>query len=108
VRYSENAGRYLCEFIYYNSLAYLNKNDQTKDDKDDKDDDKEDDKKKYKEPKVVFLHVPADSNPEAIEMGTKVLIELVRAMVQSRRAKDNEGRALGWMEWISYWNRDSA
>jgi len=67
IRRSEDAGRYLCDFIYYSSLAHLWKMNAEK--------------------KVVFFHVPADSDDAAIRTGTEVLIELIRAMVQSRKVK---------------------
>jgi hypothetical protein len=49
VRISEDAGRYLCDFIYYSSMAHLTK--------------------KQEKRRVVFLHVPVDSNTEAIKTG---------------------------------------
>lgn len=67
VRISEDAGRYLCDFIYYSSLAHLTKKEEKR--------------------RVVFLHVPVDSNTEAIKTGTEVTIELIRALVQSGRVK---------------------
>ena len=65
VRPSEDAGRYLCDFIYYSSLAELWKRDE--------------------ERRVVFLHVPVESDEAAIARGREVLIELIRALVQSRK-----------------------
>ncbi|KAH8591326.1 hypothetical protein B0O99DRAFT_471646, partial [Bisporella sp. PMI_857] len=62
VRVSEDAGRYLCDFIYYSSLAEL--------------------EKKKEERRVVFLHVPVESDAESIARGTEVMIELIRAIVQ--------------------------
>lgn len=67
VRISEDAGRYLCDFIYFSSLAHLTK--------------------KGDERRVVFLHVPVDSNEAAIKTGVEVTIELIRAVVQSGRLK---------------------
>ncbi len=67
VRISEDAGRYLCDFIYYSSLAHLTK--------------------KEEERRVVFLHVPVDSNAAAITTGVEVTVELIRAIVQSGRLK---------------------
>jgi pyroglutamyl-peptidase len=43
--------------------------------------------KKEEERRVVFLHVPVDSDEEAIETGLDVTIELIRALVQSGRLK---------------------
>jgi len=65
VRISEDAGRYLCDFIYFSSLAHLTK--------------------KNEERRVVFLHVPVDSTEEAIKTGVAVTVELIRTLVQSER-----------------------
>jgi len=65
VRISEDAGRYLCDFIYYSSLAHLTK--------------------KGEKRRVVFLHVPVDSDEAAIQTGIEVTIELIRGLVQSGR-----------------------
>ncbi|KAI9736820.1 MAG: hypothetical protein M1818_005871 [Claussenomyces sp. TS43310] len=67
LRVSEDAGHYLCDFIYYSSLAHLWKMED--------------------ERRVAFLHVPGDSSEAAIEMGREVLIELIRALVQSGETK---------------------
>ena len=40
--------------------------------------------KRDEERRVVFLHVPVESDDVAIARGREVLIELVRALVQSR------------------------
>ncbi|TVY27915.1 Pyroglutamyl-peptidase [Lachnellula hyalina] len=68
VRVSEDAGRYLCDFIYYSSLAYLTKEEE-------------------EERRVVFLHVPVNSDETAVNTGTEVALELIRALVQSGRMK---------------------
>jgi pyroglutamyl-peptidase len=65
IRVSEDAGRYLCDFIYYSSLAYLEKSREEK--------------------RVVFLHVPIEADEAALKTGVDVTIELIRAMVQSGR-----------------------
>lgn len=67
VRVSEDAGRYLCDFIYFSSMAYL--------------------EQKEEERRVVFLHVPVNADEVAIENGIEITIELIRAMVQSDRMK---------------------
>ncbi|KAL3419070.1 pyroglutamyl peptidase [Phlyctema vagabunda] len=67
VRPSEDAGHYLCDFIYYSSLAYLTKKNEDK--------------------RVVFLHVPVQADPMSVRRGTEVAIELIRALVQSGRMK---------------------
>jgi pyroglutamyl-peptidase len=71
VRISEDAGRYLCDFIYYSSLAELTKRGEEK--------------------RVLFLHVPVDSDGAAIERGVDVTVELIRSMVQSSRMKKTVG-----------------
>ncbi|KAI1956839.1 hypothetical protein LOZ58_006060 [Ophidiomyces ophidiicola] len=61
VRISEDAGRYLCEFIYYASLAYL-----------------------YKEGIVrnaIFFHVPGWTDDASVESGRDILIGLIKALV---------------------------
>lgn len=65
IRISEDAGRYLCDFIYYSSLAYLTK--------------------KNEERRVVFLHVPTASDEASVKTGVDITLELIRAMVQSGR-----------------------
>ncbi|KAI6717251.1 hypothetical protein PZA11_005426 [Diplocarpon coronariae] len=67
VRVSEDAGRYLCDFIYFSSLAHLTKEGEDR--------------------RVVFLHVPVRADEEAIENGIEVTLELIRAIVQSERMK---------------------
>jgi len=70
VRPSEDAGRYLCDFIYYCSLSHL---------------------WKKKEPRrVVFFHVPVDSDGVAVEKGKDVAVELIRALVESHVSKQAE------------------
>ncbi|KAG0650699.1 Pyroglutamyl aminopeptidase I [Hyphodiscus hymeniophilus] len=63
VRVSEDAGHYLCDFIYYSSLSYL--------------------EMKGEEKRVVFLHVPIDVDEAAVKTGVEATIELIRAMIQS-------------------------
>jgi pyroglutamyl-peptidase len=68
VRISEDAGRYLCDYIYYSTLAQLFR--------------------KGEERRVVFLHVPVESNDAAVKAGVEITIELIRALVQSSRMKN--------------------
>ncbi|KAG9233660.1 pyroglutamyl peptidase-like protein type I [Amylocarpus encephaloides] len=68
VRVSEDAGRYLCDFMYFSSLAHLTK--------------KEEDRR------VTFFHVPVEADEASIDTGVEVAIELIRAIVQSGRMKD--------------------
>ena len=65
VRVSEDAGRYLCDFIYFSSLAHL--------------------EKRGEERRVVFFHVPVDVDEKSIRTGIDAVVELIRAMVQSGR-----------------------
>jgi pyrrolidone-carboxylate peptidase len=61
VRLSEDAGRYLCEFIFYTSLAHAFKQGQDRN--------------------VVFLHVPGSYNDQAIQTGREVTIALIKALI---------------------------
>jgi len=76
VRVSEDAGRYLCDFIYFSSLAHLEKHGEEK--------------------RVVFFHVPVDVDEKSIQTGIDTIVELIRAMVQSGRMRNlvgNEGNS---------------
>lgn len=65
VRISKDAGRYLCDFIFYASLAY---------------------RKNQREPKkVLFLHVPGATDSSSIEKGAMVAEALIRATVTAER-----------------------
>lgn len=74
LRISEDPGRYLCDFIYYSSLAHLYKR---------------------KRPcKVVFLHVPSDASGTYITQGRELAVNLIKALVESETAaKDIESGA---------------
>jgi pyrrolidone-carboxylate peptidase len=61
VRISEDAGRYLCEFIFYTSLAHAFKQGQDRN--------------------VAFFHVPGAYNDQAIETGREVAIALIKALI---------------------------
>lgn len=63
VRVSDDAGRYLCDFIYYSSLVEA--------------------WGEEKDMKVLFLHVPGDTDEAAVERGRRVAVGLIRAMVES-------------------------
>jgi len=67
LRISNDAGRYLCDFIYYSSLAELTKRDEKR--------------------RVLFLHVPLEADKEAISNGVQVTCELIRGIVASGRLK---------------------
>jgi hypothetical protein len=73
---SENAGRYLCEFILYASLSFwagrgkgVKKKGKEKDGK--------------QSPVVVFLHVPAECTMEDLERGKRMVVALVKALAES-------------------------
>jgi pyrrolidone-carboxylate peptidase len=68
IRISEDAGRYLCDYIYYTSLAHLFR--------------------KGEERRVIFLHVPSDSSDTAVKAGVEITLELIRAIVQSGKMKE--------------------
>lgn len=61
---SEDAGRYLCDFIYYSSLAELYK--------------------RKAERKVVFLHVPCEvgKDGEYVRIGQELMLGLVRSVAE--------------------------
>lgn len=61
VRLSNDAGRYLCEFIFYTSLAQALGEGQPQN--------------------VVFLHVPGPTDDENLEKGRDVTIALVKSLV---------------------------
>lgn len=61
VRLSHDAGRYLCEFIYYTSLAQAWREGQPLN--------------------AVFLHVPGPTDDESLEKGKEVAIGLVKTLV---------------------------
>ncbi|KAK3393729.1 hypothetical protein B0H63DRAFT_25746 [Podospora didyma] len=70
LRISEDAGHYLCDFIYFSSLAHLHKAGEKRN--------------------VVFLHVPSDTTTEKIATGKDLLLQLIRSIVESeltRRGK---------------------
>ncbi|KAK4192812.1 Pyroglutamyl-peptidase 1 [Podospora australis] len=67
LRISEDAGHYLCDFIYYSSLAHLYRLGERR--------------------KVVFLHVPCDAGERAVEAGRELLLQLVRSIVESETAR---------------------
>ncbi|ERS95509.1 pyroglutamyl peptidase type [Sporothrix schenckii 1099-18] len=73
LRISVDAGRYLCDFIYFSSLAHLYRRDQEADHKD----------ARYARRRVAFLHVPAAATPERVEAGRALVVELIRSLVES-------------------------
>ncbi|KAI1075083.1 peptidase [Whalleya microplaca] len=60
---SEDAGRYLCDFIYFSSLAHLWKQQRPR--------------------KVVFLHVPLHPDEESLARGKELVLQLIRSIVET-------------------------
>lgn len=85
LRLSNDAGHYLCEFIYYTSLLEYWR----------------------REPKglakgerpVVFLHVPGQAEEEDLKRGRIVAIGLIKALVETREGmgKVEEGKGEGFV-----------
>ena len=77
VRLSTDPGRFLCDFIFYESLSERWKEAQR------------DDPEQISGSasgglgKVAFLHVPGDTNAAAIERGVRVTVAAIRAIVAS-------------------------
>lgn len=80
LRISEDAGRYLCDFIYFSSMAHLYKQQRSR--------------------KVVFFHVPADASERHVAQGQELAMNLIRSVVESEvtrkkrekdRAQDKDG-----------------
>ncbi|KAF2724252.1 peptidase C15, pyroglutamyl peptidase I-like protein [Polychaeton citri CBS 116435] len=71
VRMSYDAGHYLCDFIYFNSLAYFARRSG------------EIEGGRSPGRPVLFLHVPPESNEDAIMRGRAVTTALVQAMADS-------------------------
>ncbi|KAI0453669.1 hypothetical protein F5B21DRAFT_278313 [Xylaria acuta] len=67
LRISEDAGHYLCDFIYYSSLAHLWKQQRPR--------------------KVVFFHVPLHSDAESLKRGVELVLTLIRSIVESELEK---------------------
>lgn len=68
VRASDNAGFYLCDFIYYSSLSHFWRKNGDEGER-----------------PVVFLHVPPESDEDVLDKGRKVALALIRAMVMTGR-----------------------
>ncbi|KAK4673209.1 hypothetical protein QC763_109800 [Podospora pseudopauciseta] len=73
LRISEDAGHYLCDFIYYSSLAHLVKNNP------------------HERKRVVFLHVPSEASPAWVKVGRELCLSLVRGMVESEVVRRERG-----------------
>ncbi|ROT39752.1 peptidase C15, pyroglutamyl peptidase I-like protein [Sodiomyces alkalinus F11] len=70
LRISEDAGHYLCDFIYFSSLAHLYKRNEYR--------------------RVVFLHVPCEASEQALCQGTELTVNLIRALVESEWSRQGE------------------
>ena len=68
-RSSEDAGHYLCDYTYFNSLTWYGRRHQRVEDG------------KASDRPVMFLHVPAESDDETLETGREVAVALIRSMV---------------------------
>ncbi|KAK0746184.1 hypothetical protein B0T18DRAFT_327066 [Schizothecium vesticola] len=73
LRVSEDAGRYLCDFIYFSSLAHLTKSQRPR--------------------KVVFFHVPSDPSSQSITLGRELLLQLVKSIAQSEVSRQEKMQA---------------
>jgi pyrrolidone-carboxylate peptidase len=78
---SEDAGHYLCDFIYFSSLAHLHRAEEPR--------------------RVVFLHVPSDASDSTVQVGRELVIQLIRSVVESeverrkkRKKKPDDGDEL--------------
>ncbi|KAB8346047.1 hypothetical protein FH972_023099 [Carpinus fangiana] len=76
LRVSTDAGKYLCEYIFFSSLAYLNAK-------------LPDESSTPKHGIVAFLHVPSHHDEKSLTGGVKVTAALIRALVESRHSHDN-------------------
>ena len=71
VRASEDAGHYLCDYIYFNSLAWFGRRSGKLDGG------------RASDRPVLFLHVPADSDAHTLEKSRRVTMALIEAMVDN-------------------------
>ncbi|KAI1386984.1 peptidase [Hypoxylon trugodes] len=62
LKVSEDAGRYLCDFIYFSSLAHLYKQERPR--------------------KVIFFHVPLHSDQDSLVRGKELAIQLIRSVCE--------------------------
>ncbi|KAL8670145.1 MAG: hypothetical protein Q9224_007694 [Gallowayella concinna] len=80
VRPSEDAGHYLCDYIYFNSLAWFDRQSGSLDGT------------KASNRPVMFLHVPADSDSVTLAKGREVTMALIEAMVSNWCSLDEDER----------------
>lgn len=69
LRISNDAGHYLCDFIYYSSQAHLYKQQRPR--------------------KVVFMHVPASASKQQVSTGMELALNLIRSIVESELSGEN-------------------
>jgi pyroglutamyl-peptidase len=68
---SNDPGHYLCDYIYFNSLAWFaRRNEQVSDGR-------------VEDRPVLFLHVPGESDPETLRKGVLATTALLRSMADS-------------------------
>ncbi|KAG5953769.1 hypothetical protein E4U57_005086 [Claviceps arundinis] len=67
LRISEDAGHFLCDWVYYCSLSHLMRSKRPK--------------------KACFLHVPCDTSDEQIRQGREVTLNLIRAIAESEMSQ---------------------
>lgn len=81
LRSSDDAGHFLCDYIYFNSLATCHRAEQRK--------------------RVLFMHVPAvrpepaDLYNNSIDMGREVAIQLLRSLVESELTAERASAEAG-------------
>lgn len=73
VRRSDNAGYYLCDYTYFNSLAWFARRGAEVGDRGGGEESRP----------AMFLHIPAESGGDMIEKGRLVALALIRAMADS-------------------------
>ena len=74
MRLSDDAGHYLCDFLYYTSLVEYWRRDP-----------------RGKRP-VMFLHVPGGVGEEDIVRGRNVTLMLIKALVESMKTRGVDGK----------------
>ena len=79
VRLSDDAGRYLCDFVFYTGLVeYWRRRKEGEDGED---------------APVVFLHVPGETEDKNIRSGVRVAEGLIKALVETRWGRGKGGNA---------------
>lgn len=73
MRISNDPGRYMCDFIYFSSLAYLWSQQRPR--------------------KLLFLHVPAGSSAENVDLGRELMLQLIRSIAESEIGQRGKRRS---------------